>query len=74
MARLFNIFRSGATRGYQDGFDGLRHRAEWELRWFTSVLTWVPGTDIDSFVEGYRAGYTAGFSARHTLQRIRFDV
>lgn len=70
MGKLFDLYRSGHNRGIQDGYGGQRRLAEWELRMLTTLLTWLPGTNTDSYVHGYQDGFALGISMRHGLQQL----
>lgn len=70
MAKIFDIYRSGHNRGIQHGFAGQRRRADWELRMLTSPLTWLPGTNTDSYVCGYQDGYALGISMRNGMREL----
>lgn len=66
---IFDIFRSGYDKGYQDGKSGNRHRAEWELLALKPV-SWLPGVDADSYVQGYRQGFSDAIAARYFLAQV----
>lgn len=66
---IFNIFRSGYQRGYQDGQNHSRHLAGWELL-VTAPLSWLPGVDSRSYIQGYHHGYTDGFAAKKFIRTM----
>lgn len=69
MSHIFNIYRGGFQTGLQDGSTG-RRRADWELV-LTHPITWLPGVDKQSFLDGYAAGYSAGICTLTLLPRLR---
>jgi len=66
MAGIFNLWRRGYLIGQTDAAAGRRRRAEWELR-YLRPLNYVPGVDVESFIDGYGQGY-ANLMARKTWQ------
>lgn len=69
MAGIFDIFRSGYALGQQHGDAGERRRAGWELS-LTQPVTWIPLTDKDSFLRGYRLGYEDALQARGLVAHL----
>ena len=67
---IFNIFRKGYELGNQHGRVGERRRADWELRALTPV-SWLPGVDSKSFLDGYNQGFVDGIAARHLIAQVR---
>lgn len=69
MGKLFDLYRSGHNRGIRDGYAGRRRRAEWELGMLTP-LTWLPGVNSESYVQGYHDGFALGISMRNGMREL----
>jgi hypothetical protein len=61
---IVDLYRQGYERGYQAAVTDQRRLARWELL-ARSPITWLPGLDADSYVNGYNEGYRFGLMGNH---------
>ena len=66
---IFNIYLSGYNLGHRHAILGERHRAIWELLLFNPI-TWLPGVDRISYINGYATGYHDSLMMRSWMRQV----
>lgn len=67
--KIFDLFQRGYRIGNEHGANGARRRPQWELA-LMNPITWCPGVDQESFINGYIQGYHDGIALHFTIAKI----
>jgi hypothetical protein len=71
--KIFDLYRYGYALGKSDASLGRRRLAAWELI-VKAPLSWLPGMDASSMVEGYQAGFRDAVAVQLNLQALRDEL